>query len=390
MKKLSILLFAFVAFTGLNSCSSDDDVVFIAQPDPEGISFTNSFNQTYILTPGTGTNVAERFVWNTVNFSTPTNITYEVQGSTDANFASFDVLGTTGSNNFAVTVNQMRSLAQDAGMDNDPATEAPNTGSIYFRVQAYAGTGGGTNLVETSEVVSITVVLPEAEVEEEEEFINLFLVGSATATGWDNNPTGSTNNYPLFRDGENENLYHYTGKFTGGADMFWKLIEVKGQWAPQYGGQNGTLVYRAADADPDPAAIPVSADGYYTVTVNTADLTYTMTSFNASAVPTFATIGVIGNATTGNDDGWGVDIDMTKSSFDPHIWFLRGIELKEAGGEVAKIKFRSDDSWDVNWGGPTFPSGQATQNGPDIETPAGKYDIWFNDITKRYILIPVE
>lgn len=388
MKKLSILLFAFVAFTGLNSCSSDDDVVFIAQPDPEGISFTNSFNQTYILTPATGTNVAERFVWNTVNFSTPTNITYEVQGSIDADFASFDVLGATGANNYAVTVNQMRNLAEDAGFDNDPATDAPNTGEIYFRVQAYAGTGGGTNLVETSEVASVTVVLPEAEGEEEEVPLNLFLVGSATATGWDN--TANSNNYPLFRDGENKNLYHYTGKFSGGSDVAFKLIEVKGQWAPQYGGQSGTLVYRPTEAEPDPAAIAVSSEGYYTLTVNIDAMTYTLTPFNASTAPTFTTIGVIGNATTGNDAGWGADIDMTKSTFDPHIWFVRGIELFEVDGEVGKIKFRANDSWDVNWGGPTTPSGQATQNGPDINAPAGTYDIWFNDITKRYILISVE
>ncbi len=172
--------------------------------------------------------------------------------------------------------------------------------------------------------------------------------------------------------------------------MAFKLIEVKGQWAPQYGGQSGTLVYRPTEAEPDPAAIAVSSEGYYTLTVDIDAMTYTLTPFNASTAPTFTTIGVIGNATTGNDAGWGADIDMTKSTFDPHIWFVRGIELFEVDGEVGKIKFRANDSWDVNWGGPTTPSGQATQNGPDINAPAGTYDIWFNDITKRYLLIPVE
>jgi starch-binding outer membrane protein SusE/F len=110
MKKLSILLLAFVAFAGISSCTSDDDVVFIAQPDPEGINFENTFNETYILTAGTGTNVAERFVWNTVDFDVPTNITYELQGTADPSFETFDVLGATGRNNLAVTVNQLRSL----------------------------------------------------------------------------------------------------------------------------------------------------------------------------------------------------------------------------------------------------------------------------------------
>ncbi|MGM0392278.1 MAG: SusE domain-containing protein, partial [Bacteroidota bacterium] len=166
MKKLSILLLAFVAFSGIYSCSSDDDVVFIAQPDVEGISFTNSFNASYILTPGTATNVAERFVWNTVDFEVPTNITYELQGSTDTDFTNFDVMGTTGDNNLAVTVQQMMNLAKDAGLDADPETDASNSGPLYFRVIAYAGDNAGNSNAQNSEVKSITVLLPEDAEEE--------------------------------------------------------------------------------------------------------------------------------------------------------------------------------------------------------------------------------
>lgn len=380
MKKLSLLLLAFVAMTGLNSCSSDDDVVFIAQPDPEGISFINSFNQTYILTPGTGTNIAERFVWNTVDFETPTNITYELQGSADPDFTTFDVMGATGENNLGVTVNQLMSLAEDAGLDSDPSTEAPNTGQLHFRVVAYAGDNAGNSNAQTSEVKSITVVLPEDEGEGEEVFKNLFLVGSATATGWDN--TANSNNYPLFRDAENPNLYHYTGKFNGGGDAAFKLIEVKGAWAPQYGGQNGTLVYRATEADPDPAAIPVSTEGYYTLTVDIDEMTYTLEPFDASGATTYSTIGILGDATA---DGWDADQDLTQSSFDPHIWYIRGIELGD--GEA---KFRANDAWDVNWGGDTALSGMATMNGPNIPVAEGTYDVWFNDLTGRYIFIPLQ
>ena len=253
-------MFALVAFTGLTSCTSDDDVVFIAQPDIEGISFVNSFNANYVLTAATATNIAERFVWNTVDFGTPTNITYELEGSADADFETVDVLGATGENNLAVTVRQLMTLAEDAGLDNDPNTDAPNTGMLHFRVRAYAGTDGSNGLSETSGITSLTVVLPETG-EEEEVFKNLFLVGSATATEWANSAT--SNNYPLFRDAVNPNIYHYTGKLTGGEDMAWKLIEVKGQWAPQYGGANGTLVYRETEGDQSNQLITGSKTGWY-------------------------------------------------------------------------------------------------------------------------------
>ena len=380
MKKLSILLFAFVALTGLNSCSSDDDVVFTAKPDAEGISFINSFNANYVLTPATATNVAERFVWNTLDFDVPTNITYELQGSSDADFESFDVLGATGENNLAVTVRQLMTLATEAGLDTDPETEAPNTGQLYFRVVAYAGNNNGNSNAQTSEVQSITVVLPEDATEPDEVFKDLFLVGSATAAGWDN--TATSNNFPLFRDAANPNLYYYTGKFTGGADAAFKLIEEKGLWAPQYGGENGTLIYRPTEAEADPAAIPVSTTGYYTLTVNTDDMTYTLEPFDASGAATYASIGIIGDSTP---NGWDSDIDLTKSAFDPHIWYIRNIELTDGFA-----KFRVDDAWDTNWGADTPLVGQGTAGGPDIPVAAGTYDVWFNDITKRYIFIPLE
>jgi starch-binding outer membrane protein SusE/F len=379
MKKLSILLLAFVAFAGISSCTSDDDVVFIAQPDPEGINFENTFNETYILTSGTGTNVAERFVWNTVDFDVPTNITYELQGTADPSFETFDVLGATGRNNLAVTVNQLRSLAQDAGLDNDPATDAPNIGQLYFRVRAFAGTDGGNPLNVSSEERSITVVLPEAEGEEDEVFKNLFLVGDATAAGWSEN----NNNTPLFRDGENENLYHYTGRFAGGDGVEgFKLLETTA-WQPQWGLDNGELSNSDILGE-DPDAFPVTSDGYYTFTVDIDEMTYSFEPFDASGATAYGAMGIIGDATPG---GWDNDTDMTQSEFDEHIWYVQDFEL--GSGE---FKFRADDDWTDNWGvGHEGLSGTANYGSPDnMSAPEGTYDIWFNDLTGRYILIPVE
>lgn len=381
MKKISILLLTIIALTGLNSCTQDDDVVFTAQPDPEGIMFTNDFSENYVLTAKTSENLAERFVWNEVDFDAPTTVTYEVQGSTSSDFSSFDVIGTTGDTNLGVTVSQMMSLAEDAGLDNDPNTEMPNDGQIYFRVRAYAGTDGSNGLEAVSDAQSLTVTLPE-EGEVEQPKMDLFLVGDATATGWDNNST--SNNYPLFRDSDNENIYYYTGKLTAGNV---KVIENRGAWAPQYGGENGSLIYRPTEDVADPPAIPVDSEGYYTLTINIDEMTYSLESYDASGATDYNMIGLVGEGTSvgwPNDDNPTPDILLTQSSFDSHIWYAKDVELTEAG-----VKFRANQTWDVNWGGgENFPSGQAT-NDDILVSQAGIYEVWFNDLTGRYIFIPI-
>ncbi len=49
MKKLSILLLAFVALIGFNACTSDDDVVFIANRTQKGLHLQILFPPEYVL-----------------------------------------------------------------------------------------------------------------------------------------------------------------------------------------------------------------------------------------------------------------------------------------------------------------------------------------------------
>lgn len=376
MKKLSILLLAFVAFIGFNACTSDDDIVFVAQPDPEGIEFTNNFSDVYELTRSNRNNLAERFVWTDVDFDAPTTITYELQASTDEDFTVIDVLGSTGGNNLAVTIGQMLSLAEDAGLDNDPNTEEPNSGELYFRVRAYAGEGEGNALEEYSEVKNLLVMLPESGEEEEEAKREFYFVGDATAAGWDTD----NNNTPMFRDPANEDVYYFQGRFAGGDGVEgFKLVEIPGAWQPQWGGTDGVLGVNTGDTD-DPSAFKVEADAYYSLMVDVDNMTYTWEEIDESDATVYAEIGVIGDATA---DGWDADQDMTQSDFDPHIWYVNDIEL--ADGE---IKFRADNAWDMNWGSDTPISGQAVKDGPNTPVTAGTYDIWFNTLDGRYILIP--
>src|SRR5690606_31750303 len=260
MKKLQILLLAFVAIISFNSCSDDEGFTFIAQEDTEGISFVNSTSATYVLRSSNAQGLGERFVWNAVDFDVPTTIRYELQGSGDPTFANYDLIASDiAETNYAVTVGQMMSIAEEAGLDNDPETDAPNTGTIYFRVVAYAGTNTNNNVVQTSEPIAINVELFEATDGEEPALPNFYLVGDATAAGWNPN----NNNTPLFRDGENENLFYFTGRFAGGDGVEgFKLLETLNEWQPQWGIKDGALS-NSTILGGDPDAFPVAADAYY-------------------------------------------------------------------------------------------------------------------------------
>lgn len=375
MKKFSILFLAFIALLSFSACTQDDDIVFVAQPDPEGIQFSNSFQNTYVLPSGNPDNLAERFVWNEVDFDAPTTITYELQGSADEAFGDFMVIGSTDNNNLGVSIGQMRDLAEDAGLDNDPETEAPNTGSVYFKVRAFAGDGEGNALEEFSETIALNVELPEAEEEGEAPKMELFLVGDATEAGWD----PANNNTPLFRDGENESVYYFEGRFAGGGDIEgFKFLQTTA-WQPQWGLSNGELTNSDILGN-DPNAFPVEDDAYYSLMVNVDEMTYTWEEIDESAAEVQTNIGIIGDATPG---AWDDDTDMTQSEFNPHIWYIEGIELTD--GEA---KFRADDAWDLDWGGATPVSGETTVAGPNIPVSAGTYDVWFNTLDGRYIFIP--
>ena len=70
-------------------------------------------------------------------------------------------------------------------------------------------------------------------------------------------------------------------------------------------------------------------------------------------------------------------------SGDSSEWQLR-VELIDG-----LLKFRANDSWDVNWGGSTFPNGTAVMEGPDIPVTAGEYNIYFNSFTGAYNFVQI-
>ncbi|RSK41902.1 SusF/SusE family outer membrane protein [Mangrovimonas spongiae] len=376
MKKIKILTLLFLSLLGFYSCQDDDNLSYIAQPVGD-FSFTNSFSSEYVLTTATSSNLGERFTWDNANFDVQTNVSYDIQKSITGDFSDMEIIGTTSANEYAVTIGDLLNYAEEAGLDNDPDTEdMPDTGEVYFRVRAYVGSDSDIEL--TSESQALTLVLIGGDETVEPVLKDLYLVGDATAPGWSEN----NNNPAIIRHADNENMYTFRGYFVGGGEGF-KLLEVLGQWQPQWGVGASTGEAAVNDGTgSDPTAFPITDSGYYEFTLDTDAMTYTLDTYDASAATDYTTIGIIGDATVG---GWDADTDMTQSTFDPHIWYMNDVEIGDG-----EMKFRAENDWATNWGNNTPLSGFGTLDGANIPVTAGIYNIWFNDLDGGYILIPVE
>ena len=71
------------------------------------------------------------------------------------------------------------------------------------------------------------------------------------------------------------------------------------------------------------------------------------------------------------------------TSTDGENWSVNGLVVTNAatGGGA---KFRANNAWVINWGAATFPSGTGAQNGDNILTIGGTYDVTFNSTTGVY------
>jgi len=99
-------------------------------------------------------------------------------------------------------------------------------------------------------------------------------------------------------------------------------------------------------------------------------------AFNALA----QTISIVGSGVNGWPPTNGPEI--TLSTTDNITYTISNLVVT-----TGAVKFRQDYAWTTNWGGSTFPNGQGTQNGPDIPTVAGTYDVTLNRINGTYTFI---
>ena len=175
------------------------------------------------------------------------------------------------------------------------------------------------------------------------------IIGSAVPPNFEADPDVNM----LTRDRKIYTLKHYL--FTDGVARF----RQDGNNVLKWGGNTfptGTAVQDGPD-------IPVTA-GVYDVTFNIETGEYSFT---------YPVVGIIGDALL----GWDTDVDMQTTSGSLYT-------LTEYTFTNGYAKFRTDHSWDENFGDETFPSGWLYFNGPNIPVPAGTYNVTFDMMTGRY------
>ncbi|SHI37788.1 SusE domain-containing protein [Algibacter luteus] len=352
MKNIKILSLLLLAIIGFNACDQDDDLVFTAQEPTDGIVFSNSFLDEYVLTVAASNNLGERFTWKDANFGVPTNVTYELENSIIGDFTDVTTVGTTDGNELAVTIGKMLEFATAAGLDNDPNTDLPNTGTLYFRVKGFIGTEG---LPTYSPVQELTVVLPEIV-----EGGGAFEIASWGVVG------SGYNSWGAFADGK-----FYTTAVPGVIVSYVNLVdgEIKfrenNQWGGDLGDANGDGVL---DADPD-NNIAVTA-GDYKITINTNDNSYTIEPFSW---------GIVGS---GYNDwgGAGPDAklyyDHTTDTFKANVKLLTG-----------EIKFRMNNSWGGDLGDANGDGVLDADADNNIATTEGHYVVTVNLNDNSYSIV---
>lgn len=330
MKKLTLLFIAFITLLSLNACTDDNEPIFVAKPDADGIAFTNSFAANYLIAPATKANITDRFLWNAADFGVPTNITYELQGSTVADFKTFKVVGTTSETNMAVTVATLLDFAKDLGLDGDPTTtntdgSANNKGQVYFRLKATTGTAGTNETLSEVQPISIewieTVATGTA-------CPSLYAVGEAlTDVGWNFKPAGEMKC--------NNNVLEFKAKFTAGNFRF---FQESGNWLSALGysyykTEGYAIDTKLEDAlDNDSNFKFVGTPGIYTLTIDNTKKTIVMVAST--------NLWAVGGAVPG---GWGFNastIQFVEAT--PNIWAASII----LSNDVFRF-FHEYDTWDT-------------------------------------------
>ena len=207
-----------------------------------------------------------------------------------------------------------------------------------------------------------------------------YLVGAANGWNADRN-SGMT----LMFTPESKGVVSFTTKWTGDHNLkIWSFDDF-GDWGKCYGAlsdgdasPSGSLTNEGSGAIVCP-----EGDAFYTITLNFSSMSYTWTKLDNQAPTEYDNISLIGEF-----NGWGGDHDLTQVA--PHNWYAEFTQ--ETSG---MLKYRANHDWGVNWG---FGSDGdwnvsnginniGTNGGGNIYVPAGKYDVYLNDITNSMIFV---
>lgn len=367
IKRISTLVLAM--FTLLLSSCDDDSTLFTVTDTPTAPVLADLAITDIELDPVNTNNAALTLNWSDASYGVQTAINYAIQFSTDAAFTTpVTAASITGNYTATLSVNELNAAAGNAGL---PPFQ---WNALYVRIVSSLGSQSSLEIASNTLQLNVYPFFNYV-------FNDYYIVGDATAPGWSND----NNNPPLFRDPANPNKYSYTGYFAAGQ---FKVLEIKGLWQPQWGTNDavGGIIDVNPGGGSDPGTFPnnnspIASAGFYSFEIDFTDnvRTFSFTSYNAGGAPSFTGMSIQGSATPGGT----TPTAITQLAHDGHIWYMNNVRL--VPGDLQFITNTSSV-----WAGSTEFSGKATENGGNIPVVVeDDYDIWFNDLTGDYILIPL-
>lgn len=183
---------------------------------------------------------------------------------------------------------------------------------------------------------------------------------------------------------ESATVQSYTGKFDGNLKFINGNDMGTDNWSACYGSPNDGDTASSGKLQQNAGAIHSPDAGYYTFTADLDAMTYTWTKLDNQTPTEYTTIGLVGEFCSWNQ----ASDDNQMTQITPHNWY-KSMTLTDG-----KLKFNANKEWTISWGGETdLNIGDdnygvtTTANGKDMYVPAGTYDVFFNDITGRFVFV---
>ena len=399
------------------SCSDDNDSnPTLIQPKEFALNTPAYANATIDLEHSTGLGLT----WSQPKYTAdnaPINATYEVQVSPTNSFTvSTDEAAADESGekvpDYAVLSNTTQKCNISASAEEmDKAlvkilkwTEGnvPAEQEMYVRVNAYILEGTSRLNPIASNSVKLNVKPYYIELKDAVPTM-WYLVGNMFGAKWAGNKNIGVDALPMFlkpnfsydkKTGAGEieyTNYFLTDEFDEKAESAvagFKILPSSFDWnySMDGGGKlKDNIAYRGS-TNSDGGHILAGADGYYTITLNTANNTATMVKYEGN-VTNYGTIQIA----TSLDD-FASDTPMlpyNTEGVENHAWYY---VMEVPAGQTVSFKFKIAGSWDTNWGygaedGAVNMYGKCEANGHNIGLTEGKYCISFNDITGAFSIV---
>ena len=398
------------------SCSDDNDSnPTLIQPTEFKLNTPEYVNSTIDLEHSTGLSLS----WSQPKYTAdnaPINVTYEVQVSPTNSFTvSTDEAAADESGekvpDYAVLSHTTQLCKTSASAeeidkalvkilkwteDNVPAEQ-----EMYVRVNAYILEGTSHLNPIASNSVKLNVKPYYIELKDAVPTM-WYLVGNMFGGKWAGDKSIGVDALPMFlkpnfsydkKTGAGEieyTNYFLTDEFNDKAESAvagFKILPSSFNWdySMDGGGKlKDNIAYRGS-TNSDGGHILAGADGYYTITLNTANNTATMVKYEGN-VTNYGTIQIAGSFNEWADTPM---LPYNTEGVENHAWYY---VMEVPAGDPIQFKFKIAGSWDTSWGygaedGAINMYGKCDAGGKNIGLAEGKYVISFNDITGAFSIV---